>query len=94
MRPIVTPEEMIDSRDLLKVVFTDFRARYNRVAEEKAGIIQPEDFDRLIIDTIKDLPANQKDISEGFMEFVIGFMFANSNNSVEAFKAIEIMFGW
>ena len=94
MRSLVTPEEMVDNRDMLKVVFSDFRILYNKIAKEKKGVISPETFDSIIATIISTIQDDKKPVSEAFLEFVLRFMVMNTNNSVDAFRTIDKLFGW
>lgn len=93
MRPLVDLDDMIPKRDILEGVFNSFRSSYNELAEIKQGKISGRDFNELIINTIDPLAGEDKDIAEGFLEFIVGFMFT-FESSTDCFEAVSEIFEW
>ena len=94
MRDLVSYDEMLENRDELKNVFNDFKARYYALGKKQNGKFKTSDLDRLIRETIAKLEGNEKIIAEGFLEFVLGFLFNSSWDSTKAFNSVNKMFGW
>jgi hypothetical protein len=94
MRDLVSYDEMLENRDELKNVFDDFKARYYVLGRKQNGKFKTSDLDRLIRETIAQLKDRQKLIAEGFLEFVLGFLFNSSWDSTKAFNSVNKIFGW
>lgn len=93
MRPLVDLDDMIPKRDVLEGVFNSFRSSYNELAEINQGKISGSDFNELIITTIEPLTGEDKEVAEGFLEFLVGFMFM-FESSIECFEAVAEIFEW
>ena len=94
MRELISYDEMLENEDKLKTIFLDFKARYYALGKKQNGKFKTSDLDRLIRETIAELKGKEKLIAEGFLEFVLGFLFNSSWDSTKAFNSVDKMFDW
>lgn len=96
VRRLISLDEMKENKDLLKAAFDFFTERYIKRARRKGGMMTIGDFNQLIAETLNKnfhSSEDQKDIIEGFLEFLMGLM-KTEGNSLAAFKLTKELIGW